>query len=54
MLSSTVMVVGVSGAVTVIGEGDRGKKERCEVQLHKVNTITWCWSFNKLRKLSNF
>ena len=54
MLSSTVVVVGVSGAVTVIGEGDRGKKERREVQLHKVNTITWCRSFNELRKLSNF
>ena len=26
MLSSTVVVVGVSGAVTVIGEGDRGRK----------------------------
>ena len=35
-------------------EGDRGKKERREVQLHKVNTIMWCRSFNELRKLSNF
>ena len=54
MLSSTVVVVGVSSAVMVIGEGDRGKKERCEVQLHKVNTITWCRSLNELRNFSNF
>ena len=54
MLSSTVVVVGVSGTVTVIGEEVRGKKERREVQLHKVNAITWCQSFNELRKLSNF
>ena len=26
-MSSTVMVVGVSGAVMVIGEGDRGRKK---------------------------
>ena len=51
VLSSTVMVVGVSGAVTVIGEGDRGRKKDVKfnftksTQSHGVGVSTNLESF---------